>query len=405
MAVDTPVQNSVPNHKSKDARFFRIALIIALVLMIGYCMMPKKEPVAPYVKTRYVPISYEELPGWGQDDLEKALPALRQSCIKVIDLPDDYKFTVDANISLKKWKQACVDLHEAFTFKTDTSYIAEHIKKWYTPHKIIPTKETEGMFTGYYEATLRGSYHRSDSYSYPVYGVPENLFEIDVSAFDPKAEKTKYIARAEEGKAVPFYSREEISDGALYRDEIEPILWTDNPVDLFIMQIQGSAAVDMDDGTTIRIGYAGNNGHKFKGIGTYMKEKGLIESMDMKVIRNWLYKNSQDAEFIMNKNPRYIFARITGADGAIGAFNVELTPKRSLAVDPRYIPLGMPLWLDTTAPDGKSLQRLMMAQDTGSAILGPIRGDFFWGSGEDAFDEACGMKSKGTYYALFPIED
>lgn len=407
MAINTSNQNSVPDNKSKDARFFKIALIIAIILIIGRCIMPKKEQpehIAPDA-IQYTPISYEELPGWDKDNLEKALPAFRKSCMKVVDLPEDYKFSSNANISLKKWKQACLNLHEEFSFKTNAQDIAKHLKKWYTPHKITLDGKSEGTFTGYYEATLRGSYSRSDSYSYPIYGMPENLFEIDISVFDPNAEKTKYIARSKNGKAVPFYTREEISNGALHRDKIEPILWTDNPVDPFIMQIQGSAVADMNDGTKIRIGYAGNNGHKFKGIGTYMKKMHLIESMDMKIIRKWLYENPDDAELIMNRNPRYIFARITNAHGAVGAFNVELTPERSLAVDPAYIPLGIPLWLDTTSSDGTPLQRLVMAQDTGSAIKGPIRGDFFWGSGETAFDEACGMKSTGTYYALLPVAD
>ncbi|MCP4394239.1 MAG: murein transglycosylase [Alphaproteobacteria bacterium] len=398
----------------KNTKIIISGIAVILLLMLSYCLFPSEE-VPPttvdepidkeIIKTKYKPISFTELPGWNKDKIEEALPALRKSCIKVVNLPDDYDFKINANISLAKWKKGCTELNEFSTFSADAKTVKEHILKWYTPHKVKPKGIKEGTFTGYYEATINASYSEGGKYNVPIYNVPENLFKIDLSAFDAKAKKTNYIARADNGKAVPYYVREEINNGTLKFDGIKPILWADSLVDLFIMQIQGSAIAKMDDGTKLRIGYAGHNGKKFVGIGRYMKEKGLIKSLDMISIRKWLYENPKGAKYVMNMNPRYIFSRITNANGAIGAFGLELTPKRSMAVDPRYIPLGMPLWLNTKAPDGKPLQRLMIAQDTGSAIKGPIRGDFFWGSGEDALSIAGSMKSKGNYYVLLPVED
>ena len=181
------------------------------------------------------------------------------------------------------------------------------------------------------------------------------------------------------------------------------IAWVKEPVDLFILQIQGSGILRLPDGSKIGIGYDGNNGHSFTGIGTVMAKKGLLKkgAYTMSEIRDWLIAHPERAREMMHENKRYIFFKKLDKPGAVGASGVPLTAGRSLAVDPAYIPSGSFLWLQADH-HGMSLNRLMTAQDTGSAIKGVVRGDLFWGTGENALKEAGRMRSQGTYYLLLP---
>ncbi|MDX1736757.1 MAG: MltA domain-containing protein, partial [Alphaproteobacteria bacterium] len=179
-----------------------------------------------------------------------------------------------------------------------------------------------------------------------------------------------------------------------------------DPVDVFLLQVQGSGRVVLDDGTVIRVGYAAHNGHGYKSIGRYLIEQGEIEKhkASWNGIRDWIEKNPDKQAELFAQNPRFVFFRILEGDGPIGSQGVALTAKRSLAVDQRYVPLGVPLWLDTVKPglSNEPMRRLMLAQDTGGAIKGPVRGDFFWGYGDKALAEAGRMNSQGRYYALIP---
>jgi membrane-bound lytic murein transglycosylase A len=182
------------------------------------------------------------------------------------------------------------------------------------------------------------------------------------------------------------------------------LLWVDDPVDAHILQIQGSGRVLLEDGSVIRIGYAGNNGLPFVGLSKILKDHGKISDGTMPTVRAWLKSHPAEAPALMAENPRYVFFRKLPGDAPVGAFNVALTAGRSLAVDPHFVPLGAPLWLDSVDPDGNKLQRLVVAQDIGTAIKGAIRGDFYWGSGEAAFDKAGRMNSRGAYYLLLPLQ-
>ena len=210
------------------------------------------------------------------------------------------------------------------------------------------------------------------------------------------------------GQLRPYYTRSEIdADGAIAQDA-DVLLWADDPVAVHILHIQGSGRVTLPDGQIMRIGFSGHNGHVFRGIGSILLEAGELKpgGASMIAVREWLALHPAEAAQYMNRNTRYIFFRrldpAETEDGPVGALGVSLTPLRSLAVDPRFIPLGAPLWLDTADPDGLLLQRLMVAQDVGAAITGAVRGDIFWGHGEDAFLKAGRMKSAGAYYILVP---
>ncbi|MHA1569976.1 MAG: murein transglycosylase A, partial [Alphaproteobacteria bacterium] len=203
----------------------------------------------------------------------------------------------------------------------------------------------------------------------------------------------------------PYPARARIVSGAL--DGALPVLlWLDDPADAFVLHIQGSGRVRLAGGGTVRVGYDGNNGHPFVSIGRKMLDRGLIEPEDasMQAIRRWLRANPAKARALLDEYPRYIFFREIEGEGPIGAQGVALTPGRSLAVDPQFVPLGAPLWLDTSQPGSSDqpLRRLVVAQDTGGAILGAVRGDLFWGTGEAALEEAGRMKQPGQYYQLLP---
>jgi membrane-bound lytic murein transglycosylase A len=183
-----------------------------------------------------------------------------------------------------------------------------------------------------------------------------------------------------------------------------PLLWLDDAVDAHILQIQGSGRVIFEDGSVQRVGFAGSNGRNFVGLGKILAAHGkLPEKSTMPAIRAWLKAHPGEAPALMAENPRYVFFRLVPGDGPVGALNVVLTPGRSLAIDPHFLPLGAPVWLDTVDPDGTRLQKLMVAQDIGKAIEGAVRGDIYWGTGDAAFDKAGRMNSRGSYYLLLPL--
>ena len=261
-----------------------------------------------------------------------------------------------------------------------------------------------GTFTGYYETGLRGSLTRTDKFSVPLFALPRDLIELDRRAFDLANDIPSVIGRVANRRLVPYDTRVDIEVSPQFADRADVLVWVDDPVDAHLLHIQGSGRVTLTDGSERRIGYAGNNGHRFRGIGSILLESGAIGAGQgsMPSVAEWLRKNPEQARGYMQDNPRYIFFRWINGPGPIGAFGVPLEPGRSLAVDPRYIPYGAPMWLDVNDPDGVALNRLVVALDTGSAIRGAVRGDYFWGAGEEAFAKAGRMKSAGRFYLFLP---
>jgi membrane-bound lytic murein transglycosylase A len=275
---------------------------------------------------------------------------------------------------------------------------------------VLDGSNPEGLFTGYYEPLLNGSRRFGRPYTVPLYRPPADLLHIDLGRFNPTLAGYAIYGRIEGGEFVPYYSRRDIDAGALAGRGLE-LLWVDDPIDKFFLQIQGSGQVRLDDGSLVRVGYAGQNGHPYRAIGRDLIEMEVLtpEQVTMPAIRAWLELHPNDALNIMERNRSYIFfeerPELAPDDGPLGAEGVSLTAERSLAVDPRYIPFGVPIWLDTTAPfpEGAGpLRRLVVAQDTGSAIKGVVRGDVFWGAGERAEAIAGHMKSRGRYAILLP---
>jgi membrane-bound lytic murein transglycosylase A len=350
-----------------------------LLCFLAACTPPEAPP-----GLKVSPASYSMLPGWNDDTLDGVLPALLNSCKVIGKQPDDAPVGPKALAgNAGDWQAPCAAAKEIAASK-DAAVLRSFFERWFVPFQAEDVRGNPGLFTGYYEAELEASRTPDSLHTYPLYRAPK--------------------------KSVTF-TRAEIEGGALRGQGLE-FLWVKDPVDAFFLQIQGSGIVRLTDGSEIRVGYAGNNGQAFVAIGKLMIAEGIIDkkSASMQSIRTWLRANPEQARVMMNRNPRFIFFREVKENGPVGAMGVTLTAGRSLAVDPAFVPLGLPLWLDTTWPvghgvikKGAPLRRLMLAQDVGTAIKGPVRGDFFWGSGEEALAFAGAMKNPGKWFMLLPV--
>ena len=269
-----------------------------------------------------------------------------------------------------------------------------------------------GLFTGYYEPQLRGSRTRRGPYQTPLYGVPGDLVNVDLGLFRENLKGQRIVGKVTDGRLIPYPPRAEIESVGL--GQAVPILFVDDPIDAFFLQIQGSGRILLEDGTVVRGVYAAQNGRPYTAIGAVLVRRGelSLEEVSMQSIRAWLVAHPAEAQEIMNANASYVFfAEQPIGDpslGAAGAQGVPLTPEASLAVDPTVHALGVPVWLETTAPDpdatkpNRIFHRLLVMQDTGGAIRGPVRGDVYWGYTADAGSIAGRMRSEGRMTVLLP---
>lgn len=314
-------------------------------------------------EARYRIISFSELSGWPRDDHGAALDVFKSTCI-------DFD-GVD-------WEALCAVAHE---YPTESA--RAFFELFFRPVFIEDGKQ--GLFTGYFEPELNGSRRRSARYKYPVYRQP------------PEAKQ-----------AGIWYTRREILTSGVMAGRGLEIAWVDDPVELFFLQIQGSGRIRLPNGNVIRVGYGGANGHKYSSIGAELVRRGVfnIHQVSAEVIRNWVRRNPQEGAELLMHNPSYVFFRevrnVPAEKGPLGAMNRSITPMRSIAVDPAFTPLGAPVWVEKTG--GRPLHRLMIAQDTGSAIKGAQRADIFFGPGDKAGKEAGKLRDPGRMFVLLPIQ-
>lgn len=349
------------------------------------------------------PARYAALPGWEADDHAAALAALSRSCDRILKRGPDRQFGPDPAMgTYGDWQPVCRAL--AASPDTDAqAFFERHFAPWAVTTK---RRKDTGLFTGYYEAALEGSMTRHGPYQYPLYERPEDLVMVDLGEFRDSLKGQRIAGRVKHGRLRPYEDRPAIERGVAEGAGRDVLVWVDDPVDAFFLHIQGSGLVRLDDGRMMRVGYAGQNGHPYFAIGRALVHEGILEKDDvsMQAIRDWLEENPGRADEIMNMNKSYVFFRALETDGPIGAEGLALTAGRSLAVDHTYLPYGAPVWLDAAPPaDGmRPIRRLMVAQDTGGAIRGAVRGDVFWGYGPEAESLAGAMKSKGRYWILLP---
>lgn len=378
--------------------FLFVPFVLAL-LTAGCVARPPEDTL------KLTPVPFEALPGWRSDAQSEALAALRKSCVRIAKKKPEADFGIGGFAgTAAAWQSLCADLAAAGALSDDGA--RQFIEQHFTPYRMEGAAGPEGLFTGYYEPTLYGSLTRHDAFQTPLYGRPEDLVKIDLGKFRDAWKGDVITGRVDKDKnVVPYYTRAEIEKGALDKNKLE-IVWVNSPVDAFFLHVQGSGRVVLDDGKVLRVGYATENGQPYLAIGKALLERGALakEDVSMQSIRAWLAAHPAEAPEVMNLNHSYVFFReLAGDDGPLGAEGVPLTPLRSLAVDKKKIPYGVPIWLDAEEPEGQGrLQRLMIAQDTGGAITGAVRGDFFWGPGDVAAHKAGLMKSRGYAWLLLP---
>ena len=367
------------------------ALIAVLSILVGCSDKPTRKDVQLIKTTFYT------LKNFDNDDMLSAYNAFIKSCDAVAEQRGEFLGLGEIKINRRDYLTVCSQARTIMPSK-----FREFIQSNFTPYLVTYKGNEQGKFTAYYEAEIKASKVRDDIYKYPVYGRPYDMVDFNPKDFDETLPSKKIIGRVDNGKLVPYYTRAEINAQGV---NAPVLLWADSNIDVYIMQIQGSAVAIMPDGSRIRIAFAESNGHPFKGIGSILLGKGLLEKgqASMGNVKKWLKDNPGLASANMNENKRYIFHRLGDPEGPVGALGVPLIAGRSLAVDKEYIPLGALLWLETTKPDGEEINRLVVAQDIGSAIKGAVRGDYFWGSGgDDILEEAGKMNSIGKYYILIP---
>lgn len=357
---------------------------------------PPVKPIPP--QARYEPTELSALPGWQAAALGQSLKAFVAGCAKIA-ASSALKATCEAARTVAVDDEAAarrffVDAFSAFSI-------------------VAPDGSTEGLVTGYYEPILAGSRTRTDTYRYPVYGVPDDLVVVDLTALYPDLRAFRLRGRIEGRRLVPYWSRAEIEDRFRTPGDAgtggprAPVLaWVEDPVELFFLQIQGSGQIRLDSGERLRLGYADQNGHPYRSLGRHLIERGelRLEQASMQGIKAWALANPDRLHKALNVNSSYVFFRVLDStDGPIGALGVALTPGHSIAVDPRFVPLGAPVYLAFADPgSARPIERLTMAQDTGGAIRGAVRADFFWGTGDAAGELAGRTRQQGRMWLLWP---
>ncbi len=362
---------------------------------------------------RYVQVDWDRLPRWQGDDLTNFWANFIRNC-RGLMRPVGASNTRSARATPRAWQPVCAAAVNPATAPRadDAPAIRQFLQTYLTPWQLeTPAGQlADGMVTGYYEPVVRGSRQRGGAYQWPLFAVPDDLLTVDLVDLHPELANKRVRGKVVGDRVVPYDSREELSN-----PERQPpaIVWVDDPVDNFFLQIQGSGRVYLADGPdagqTIRLAYANHNGHPYVSIGRWLANKGEIPlaQASMQNIRAWAKRNPDRVPEMLNANPAVVFfveEQISDdAGGPKGAYGIALGAQRSIAVDPTFVPLGTPLYLTTTMPSSTArLDRLVFAQDTGTAIKGSARADFFWGSGPEAGALAGRMKQRGQMWLLWP---
>lgn len=288
-----------------------------------------------------------------------------------------------------------------------TASVRQFFEANFTPWRSVDANGSDtGLITGYYEPLIKGSRTRSAQTPWPIHAPPDDMLTIDLASVYPELKSMRLRGRLVGNKVVPYWSRGELEQR---QDQLpaKVLLWAADPIDLFFLQVQGSGRIELSDGRQVRIGYADQNGHPYQSIGRWLVAKGelALEKASMEGIKQWARDNPARLSEMLNSNPSYVFFRElpSNTSGPLGALGVPVSEGRSLAIDPAHIPLGAPVFLATTWPlSNQPLNRLMLAQDTGGAIKGPVRADFFWGFGPQAGAQAGKMRQEGRLWVLLP---
>jgi membrane-bound lytic murein transglycosylase A len=378
-------------HKRLLSCFFLIGLTVWLAACTTTSLVIPETEQMPVEERQQV--SFSDLPGWKSDNLKGVLPAFRKSCRAIGKKKD--------------WQDVCAKAYDVD--ENDTFAIRSFFETHFIPYRIANENGSEtGLATGYFEPLLKGSRVRKGKFRTALYRQPDDLLVIDLASAYPQLKGLRLRGKLDGNRVVPYETRAEIEkSGKLAGHEI---VWVDDVLDAFFLEIQGSGRVYIpESGETIRLAYANQNGRPYRSIGRYLLDRGELKpgQASSQQIRQWIRRNPERLREVLDSNPSYVFFREERIDdpseGPKGALGVPLTPERSIAIDPRHIPLGAPIFVDTTRPYSSiPLQKLMLAQDTGGAIRGAVRADYFWGDGPQAGEMAGKMKQKLKVWLLLP---
>ena len=379
---------------------WRGAVSAALLALHGCVTPTPAPPVAPAV---YVPAAWRDLPGFDRDRVAEVLPAILAGCAPVVRKPE-----LGA-----AWRPACEAARRlpAGDDAATRAWLRDH----FSPYRVAsPDGRDRGLVTGYYEPVIAGSRARTEAHRVPIFAPPDDLLTVDLGSLYPELADRRVRGRLDGRRVVPYWSRAEIEAGKAPVAG-KALAWVAEPIDAFFLQIQGSGRIALADGSMLRLGYADQNGHPYTPVARVLIERGEMtrEEASMQAIRAWAKANPDRVAALFDANASYVFFRElappapgtpeAAIDGPIGALGVPLLPQRTIAVDPRAIPLGAPVWLASTVPPSQApLERIVVAQDTGGAIRGAVRADFFWGHGDLAAERAGRMKEEGRLWLLWP---
>lgn len=383
-------------------RIARGALVAATLALAGCVTPPVVSPPQP-ARAVFTPVNYSELPGWNDDHQQAAWPPFEVGCKTLVARPR----------SRALWQAPCAAAQAVDA--RDANAVRRFFEDNFTPFRVTSSDGAErGLVTGYYEPLLQGSRTQSARYASPLYAPPDDLLIVELADLYPELKGKRVRGRLDGRRVVPYWVRADIDAGRADTNG-KALVYVSDPVDAFFLQIQGSGRVALDDGSMMRVGYADQNGQPFRSVARVLIDRGelTIGEASMQGIREWGGEHPEQLPALLDENPSYVFFREVpppapgsleaAIDGPIGSLGVPLAAGRTIAVDPRSIPLGAPVFLATTEPlSDTPLQRLVMAQDTGGAIRGPIRADFFWGFGDDAGRLAGRMRQQGAQWLLWP---
>jgi len=353
-------------------------------------------PARP-AEARYQQIPFTAIPGWQDATIAPGVRAFAAGCARIAQ-SHPLRPACDSVLASPPGDE-----------RAARQFAEESFSAWAV---VSAEGNAEGLITGYYEPVLPGSRTRTDRFRYPVYGTPEDIVAVDLESVVPELKGLRLRGRLEGNRLVPYWSRAQIEDRARAGSESQtpfraPVLaWVEDPVELFFLQIQGSGRIELVSGERLRLGYADQNGHPYRSMGRYLIQRGelALEQTSMQGIKAWATANPRKLREALDANPSYVFFReMPQGEGPLGTLGVPLTAAYSLAVDPRSVPLGAPVFLASTMPlSPQPLHRLMAAQDTGGAIRGAVRADFFWGTGNEAGALAGRMRQQGKMWILWP---
>ncbi len=363
------------------------------------------QTTARQLKGQYRPVQWDSLPGWQEDNTENLWITLINNC-RGLMRPVSGSLTIPARATPQDWQPFCADVADftqANGEKPDPAMVRFFLEQHLQPWELVG----QGVATGYYEPIVYGSKSQGGDYQWPMYAQPEDLLTIDLGSIYPELAGKRVRGKVEGNKVVPYDTRAEIGAAS---NKPPVIAWLNDPVEAFFLQIQGSGRVQLDNGRSIRLAYADHNGRPYTSIGRWLADQGElpIAQTSMQNIKAWAQQNPHRLDEMLNVNEAMVFFReeriIDSIAGPKGAYGIPLVAERTVAVDPEFVPLGSPLYLATTYPSSSSpLEKMVFAQDTGGAIKGAARVDFFWGSGEAAGEQAGRMKQDTRVWVLWPV--